>query len=125
MSRGRDQWLARRQAARKVLPQPQANRATAARRVRGGWQVTVSGHNLFAPGSPGAVDVGGVPLTDVRFTGDEITGRLPSMPARKDVTVRLGAMSLPPLPLKVTALPLVLPDRARGLRERLRRLFGG
>jgi hypothetical protein len=125
MSRGRDAWLARREAARRLVPQPRVSRATAARRVRGGWQVTVHGQNLFSRGTPGAVEVGGVPLTDVRFSGSEITGRLLKMPETKDVTIRLGATSLPALQLRISPRPVVLPpERARSLRERLRRVFG-
>lgn len=125
MSRGRDEWLARRAATARLVPEPVVSSASAARRVRGGWHVTVRGQNLVPLGSPGSVEVGGMLLTDTRFTPSEITGRLRSMPRTRQVTVDLGVRRVPPVPLRVTRRPILLAPERTSLVEWLRRIVAG
>jgi hypothetical protein len=81
--------------------------------------------SLVPLGTAGSVEVGGVPLEEVRFTGSEITGRLRSLPQTMDVTVDLGITRLPAVPLRVATRPLLLPpDQAMWIVGRLRRLLG-
>jgi hypothetical protein len=125
VSRGRDEWLARRAAAERLRPAPVVSSASVARLVWGGWHVRVRGQSLVPLGTAGSVEVGGVRLEEVRFTGSEVTGRLGSLPQTMDVTVDLGITRLPAVPLRVAPRPLLLPpDRAAWIVGQLRRLLG-
>jgi hypothetical protein len=125
VSRARDEWLARRAAAAKVVPRPVVSSATATRVLFRGWHVTLRGHGLVPLGIGGSVEVGGVPLENATFMGTKVTGWLRRLPRITAVTVDLGTMRLPAVPLRIERRPLLLsPEGATPIVERLRDLLG-
>lgn len=123
MSRGRDEWLARRAAAARLAPPATAQRAIAVRRLWGGWQITVTGEGLTPLGGPGGVEIGGTALEDVRFSGGEVTGHLRRLPDMREASIDLGATRLEAVPLRIRpgrVLPSGWRGAWRGVRRRLR-----